>query len=122
LVTLLAFPLAAMVGGVVGTIAHEASHAVVAATVGTLERVTWRGGVTGGPVVEFRAGDAGGTRDELVRKAPLGLGLIGLGVTLAASTPRALWWWALAGATLGCLWSSPADMFTDAAHVADDHA
>ena len=99
--TLVAFPLAAMAGGVVGTIAHETSHAVVAATVGTLERVTWRGGVTGGPVIEFRAGPAGGARDELVRKAPFGLGLIGLAVTLAASTPRALWWWALAGATLG---------------------
>jgi len=120
--TLLAYPLAAMAGALGGTVVHEASHAVVAAAVGTLERVTWRGGVTGGPVVEFRAGPAGGARDELVRKAPLGLGLIGLGVTLATSTPRALWWWALAGATLGCLWSSPADLFTDAAAVADDHA
>jgi hypothetical protein len=122
LVTLLAFALAAMAGAFVGTIVHEASHAAVAAAVGTLERVTWRGGVTGGPVVEFRAGEPGGRRDELVRKAPLGLGLIGLAVTLATSTPRALWWWWVAGATLGCLWSSPADMFTDAAAVSDDHA
>ena len=111
-----------MGGALVGYVAHEAAHAVTASVLGNLVAVEWNGGIRGGPDVTYQTQTRDGWRDQSIRKAPLGLGLIGLAVTLATSTPRALWWWALAGATLACLWTSPADLFTDAADVADDHA
>ena len=116
------YVIAALSSGLIGTIIHELTHAVTAAAVGRLINVSWRGGVFGALYIDYQAGPAGGWRDELVRKAPLGVGLLGVGAVLVTSKPSAVWWWLLSGMTLGCLWTSPADLFTDAAAVADDHA
>lgn len=104
-----------MVGGLVGTIIHEAAHAAVAIVVGELVGVGWQGGLAGGPFVDFRASTR--LRSEAVRKAPLVVGVggvVALVVTYQAPTPG---WVALAGAVAGVLWTSPEDLFVEAARA-----
>lgn len=115
MLSLLAWPLAAMAGGVVGAIAHEATHALVATAVGTWHGVTWRGGVaTGGPVVLFETADR--WRSELVRKAPLVVG-VGVALGVAAADGVTLARVGAAGVATGLLWTSPADLFRSRARV-----
>jgi len=107
------YPLAAAAGAVVGVAAHEATHAAVAAAFGVLDGAGWQGGLTGGPYVDF----APETRwqSEAVRKAPLALGLLALAGLIAAYPGPTLPWVAAAGAVVGLLWTSPADLFVEAA-------
>ena len=110
--SLLAYPLAAMAGGLVGTVAHESLHALTAAVVGRVKAVGWQGGLTGGPYVDFEARSR--WRSEAVRKAPLAVGLVA-GIVVASRfepTPR---WLAALGVVWGLLWTSPEDLFADAA-------
>lgn len=106
--SLLLYPLAAMAGGLIGVIAHETTHAVAAVAVGELVGVGWQGGVVGGPYVDFRAPTR--WRSEVVRKAPLVVG-VGAAVALVAAyrgpSPA---WVAAAGAVAGLLWTSPEDV------------
>ena len=114
--TLLLYPLAAMAGGIGGAIAHESLHVAVAAAVGELHRVGWRGSwLTGGPVVDFRARTR--WRTEAVLKAPLVAGVAVAAVVLAGSglTPGRV---ALAGVAMGLLWASPEDLWASRAHAA----
>jgi hypothetical protein len=110
--SLLAYPLAAMAGGLVGTVAHEGLHYVVARALGRVEGVGWQGGLAGGPYVDFAVGSR--WRSEAVRKAPLVAGLLaGIGVaSTAAATPS---WVAAVGVVAGLLWSSAEDLFAGAA-------
>jgi len=107
-VSLLAYPIAAMGGALCGSICHETTHAVAAVAFGELVGVGWRGGVAGGPFVDFRA-DAR-WRSEVIRKAPLALVVTYHGPTLA--------WVALAAASLGVVWSSPEDFSRERAEAA----
>ena len=111
--SVLAYPLAAMAGGLAGTITHEAIHAGVASVVGELEGVGWQGGLAGGPFVDFRA--ASRWRSEAVRKAPLVVGtLVAVAVALAfdgLTVP----WVAAAGFAAGLLWTSPEDLSAERA-------
>jgi len=115
--SLLWYPLAAMAGGLVGTIAHELSHAVVAASVADLEGVGWQGGLAGGPYVDFRADNW--VQSELVRKTPLGLGLGGA-IVVALSFEVSLSWLFLAGVVAGLLWTSREDLSRARATAAVD--
>lgn len=106
--TLLLYPFAAMGGGLVGVIAHETSHAVAAVALGELEGAGWQGGLAGGPYVDFRAPTR--WRSEVIRKAPLVVGVcaaIALVVAYRGPSPA---WVAAAGAVAGLLWTSPEDL------------
>ena len=105
-----------MAGGIGGAIAHESLHVAVAAAVGELHRVGWRGSwLTGGPVVDFRAGSR--WRTEAVLKAPLLAGVAVAAVVLAGSGVT-LGRVALAGVAMGLLWASPEDLWASRAHAA----
>lgn len=106
--SLLAYPVVAMVGALVGTLAHEATHAAVAVVVGSVERVGWQDGLGGGPFVDFRARSR--WRSEAVRKAPLVVGLAALVALVATYRGPTLAWVGAAGATLGLLRASPEDL------------
>lgn len=106
--TPLAYAAAAMGGGLIGTIAHEATHALVATAVGDVVGVGWQGGVAGGPYVEYRTD--GRWRSEAVRKAPLALGVAGAAALLAAFDGVTLPWLFGVGVVWGLLWSSPEDL------------
>jgi len=114
--SLLAYPLAAMAGGLVGTVAHESLHALVAAIVGRVHGVGWQGGLAGGPYVDFET--AGRWRSEAVRKAPLAVGLVA-GIVVASRFEPTAAWVAAVGAVAGLLWTSPEDLFADAAEQPD---
>lgn len=101
------FPLAAAAGGIVGTIAHEATHAVLAIALGELEGVGWQGGLAGGPYVDFRTDSR--VASEIVRKLPLVAGLV-VAVVAAATIEASVPWLFLAGLAAGLLWSSPEDL------------
>lgn len=111
--TLALYPLAAAAGAIVGTAVHEATHAAVAAAFGVLDGYGWQGGLAGGPYVEF----APETRlqSEAVRKAPLALGVGALAALVAAYPGPTLAWVTAAGTVAGLLWTSPADLFVEAA-------
>ena len=114
--SLLWYPIAAMAGGIGGAIAHESLHVAVAAAVGELHRVGWRGSwLTGGPVVDFRARTR--WRTEAVLKAPLLAGVAVAAVVLAGSG-LTLGRVALAGVAMGLLWASPEDLWASRAHAA----
>jgi len=115
-VSLIAYPLAAMGGALCGSICHEATHAVAAVALGELVGVGWRGGVAGGPFVDFRA-DAR-WRSEVIRKAPLALGVIALAATVVTYHGPTLAWVALAAASLAVVWSSPEDFSRERAEAA----
>ena len=115
--SLLWYPLAASVGGIVGIIAHESIHAVLAWALGELEGVGWQGGLAGGPYVDFRAPTR--WRSEIIRKGPLvagGFYAFGAILTIEASPT----WLFLAGVTAGLLWTSPQDLFQSASVAAAD--
>lgn len=112
---LVVVPMIAMFGGLVGIVVHEAIHIVAAVVLGELEAVGWRGGVGGGPVVDYRV--ASRWRSEVVRKAPLVCGVIGVGILVETWHGLSLAWVFTAGATLGLLWTSPADLSLDAARA-----
>jgi len=118
-VTLLLYPLAAMTGGLVGTIAHESLHALAAVTLGQLVGVGWVGGLAGGPVVDYRAPTR--VRDEIIRKLPLAAGVVVAVVVALGSgvTPGRV---ALGGVAAGLLWSSPADLWAARARVPNERA
>jgi len=107
-VSLVAYPLAAMVGALVGTITHETTHAVLALALGELEGFGWQGGLAGGPYVDFRAPTR--LASEVIRKAPLALGASGLVALALSFDGLSVSWVALAGAVLGLLWTSPEDL------------
>jgi len=108
-VSILAYPLAAMGGAIIGTLVHEATHAAVAAAVGRVEGVGWQGGLAGGPYVDFRAPTR--WRSEMVRKAPLAVGVVALAVVVATYSAPTVTWVAAAAFALGALWSSPEDIW-----------
>jgi len=112
-VSLLAYPLAAMAGSLVGTLVHEATHAVAAIALGELEGVGWQGGLAGGPFVDYRVDSR--WRSEAVRKAPLALGGVGAIALLAGFEGATVGWVAAAGVVAGLLWSSPEDLSLAAA-------
>jgi len=112
----LGYAAAAMAGGLVGTVAHESLHALVATAVGRVHGVGWQGGLAGGPYVDFEA--VGRWRSEAVRKAPLVAGLVA-GIVVASRFEPTPAWVAAAGAVAGLLWTSPEDLFADAAEQPD---
>lgn len=112
MITVLAFPLSMMAGGLLGAIAHETAHAVMARLLGQLHGVGWQGGITGGAFVEYSVDDR--WRSEVVRKTPLVLGALAL-VGVALNARVTVTWVGAFGVSLGLLWTSPADMFIDAA-------
>ena len=107
--SLLAYPIAAMAGGLVGAIAHETIHAVAAHALGELEGVGWQGGLVGGPFVDFRTPSR--WRSEVVRKSPLAVGIASAIVVALSFDGVTLPWVAAAGFAAGLLWSSPEDLF-----------
>lgn len=107
------YPLAAAAGAVVGTAVHEATHAAVAAAFGVLDGYGWQGGLAGGPYVDFAPETR--AQSELVRKAPLALGLVALVALVVAYPGPTLPWVTAAGGVAGLLWTSPADLFVEAA-------
>lgn len=111
--SLVYYPLSAAAGAVVGVALHEATHALVAAAFGVLDGAGWQGGLAGGPYVDF----APETRwqSELVRKTPLAIGLVALVALVAAYPGPTLGWVAAGGAVAGLLWTSPEDLFVEAA-------
>lgn len=106
--SLLLYPLAAMAGGLVGTIAHETSHAVAAVVLGELVGAGWQGGLAGGPYVDFRASSR--WRSEAVRKAPLVVGVLAAIALVVAYRGPSPAWVAAAGTVGGLLWTSPEDL------------
>lgn len=111
--SLLWFPLAAMAGALAGTIAHEASHYLVARALGEIVDVGWAGGVNGGPFVDFRVESR--WRSECVRKAPLASGILAAVALAVSFDGLTLTWMAGAGFVAGLLWLSPADLFVSSA-------
>ena len=114
--SLLAYPLAAMGGGVLGAIAHEASHAVAAHVLGEIVAVGWVGGVTGGPYVDFHVESR--WRTEVVRKAPLALGVVAAIVMLLSFSGLSVAWMFGVGFVAGLVLMSPEDLFTERAEAA----
>ena len=107
------YPLAAAAGALVGSVVHESIHAGAAWALGELEAVGWQGGVAGGPCVDYRV--ATRWRSEVVRKAPLVAGVVALAHVVLPYEAPTLPWVAAAAATLGLLWTSPEDLFVEAA-------
>ena len=107
------YPLAAAVGGLVGTIVHEATHAVAAHALGELRGVGWQGGLAGGPYVDYHTPSR--WRSEVIRKLPLALGVAAAIVLALAYDGVTVAWLTAAGAVAGLLWASPEDLFLDAA-------
>ena len=111
--SVLVYPLAAMAGGVLGIVAHESIHLLLARALGEVIGVGWVGGLAGGPCVDYRV--ASRWRSEVVRKGPLAAGLLGA-IALALSFDGVtVTWIVAAGAVAGLLWTSPEDLFVDAA-------
>jgi len=108
-------PLTAAAGMLVGAIAHESTHAAAAVALGELEAIGWAGGLAGGPYVEFRAPTR--VRSEVIRKAPLALGLIAGGAVAVGFNGVTLPWLFQAALAVGLLWSSPADLFVGRAQA-----
>jgi hypothetical protein len=115
MLTLVAYPLAAMAGALVGTVVHEATHAALAIALGQLEGVGWQGGLAGGPFVDFRAPTR--ARSEVIRKAPLVVGLGGAAVVVTTATLSVAWTFG-AAVVAGLLWTSPADLFLSRSQAA----
>lgn len=107
------YPLAAAAGALVGTVAHEATHAVAAHLLGELHGVGWQGGLAGGPYVDYRTRSR--FRSEVIRKGPLALGCVGTIALVVSFDGVSLPWLTAAGAVAGLLWSSPEDLFLSAA-------
>lgn len=108
-------PLTAAAGMLVGAVAHETAHAAAALVLGELEAVGWAGGLAGGPYVDFRAPTR--LRSEVIRKAPLALGLGAAASAVVGFDAVTLPWLFQAALAVGLLWSSPADLFLSRAHA-----
>lgn len=102
-------PLAAAAGLLVGALAHEAIHALLALMLGELVAVGWAGGIAGGPVVDFRAPTR--LRSEIVRKGPLVVGVAAAVSVLVGFEGVTLGWLFEAGVAVGLLQASPQDLF-----------
>ena len=109
-------PLTAAAGMLVGALAHETTHAAAALVLGELEAVGWAGGVAGGPYVDFRAPTR--LRSEIIRKAPLALGVVAAASVVVGFETITLGWLFHAALAVGLLWSSPADLFASRAAAA----
>lgn len=114
--TLALVPLTAAAGMLVGALAHETAHAAAALVLGELEAIGWAGGLAGGPFVDFRAPTR--WRSEVIRKAPLALGLLAAATAVVGFGAVTLPWLFHASLAVGLLWSSPADLFLSRAHAA----
>jgi len=108
-------PLAAAAGLLVGALGHESTHAAAALVLGELEAVGWSGGLAGGPYVDFRAPTR--WRSEVIRKAPLALGIVAAAIAVVGFEAITLRWLFHAGYAVGLLWSSPADLFVSRARA-----
>ena len=108
-------PLTAAAGMLVGALAHESAHAAAAVALGELEAVGWAGGLAGGPYVDFRAPTR--WRSEVIRKAPLALGIVAATTAVVGFESVTLTWLLQASLAVGLLWSSPADLFLSHAHA-----
>jgi len=115
-VSLALVPLTAAAGMLVGALAHETTHAAAALVLGELEAVGWAGGVAGGPYVDFRAPTR--LRSEIIRKAPLALGVVAAASAVVGFEAITLPWLFHASLAVGVLWSSPADLFASRAAAA----
>ena len=109
-------PLTAAAGMLVGALAHESAHAAAAVALGELEDVGWAGGLAGGPYVDFRAPTR--LRSEIIRKAPLALGVLAAATAVVGFETITLGWLFHAALAVGLLWSSPADLFASRAAAA----
>ena len=109
-------PLTAAAGMLVGALAHESAHAAAAVALGELEAVGWAGGLAGGPYVDFRAPTR--LRSEIIRKAPLALGVLAAATAVVGFETITLGWLFHAALAVGLLWSSPADLFESRAAAA----
>jgi len=114
-VSLALVPLTAAAGMLVGAVAHESTHAAAALVLGQLEAVGWSGGLAGGPYVDFRAPTR--WRSEVIRKAPLALGIVAAAIAVVGFEAITLRWLFHAGYAVGLLWSSPADLFVSRARA-----
>jgi len=108
-------PLTAAAGLLVGAVAHESTHAVAAVALGELEAVGWAGGVAGGPYVDFRAPTR--WRSEVIRKAPLALGVVAAASAVVGFEALTLAWLFHAALAVGLLQASPADLFLSRARA-----
>jgi hypothetical protein len=115
-VSLALVPLTAAAGMLVGAVAHETAHAAAALVLGELEDIGWSGGVAGGPYVDFRAPTR--LRSEVIRKAPLALGVVAATTAVVGFKTITLPWLFQAALAVGLLWSSPADLFASRAAAA----
>jgi hypothetical protein len=109
-------PLTAAAGVLVGALAHESAHAAAAVALGELETVGWAGGLAGGPYVDFRAPTR--LRSEVIRKAPLALGVLAATTAVVGFEGVTLAWLFQSSLAVGLLWSSPADLFASRAAAA----
>jgi len=114
-VSLTLVPLTAAAGMLVGALAHESTHAAAALVLGDVEAVGWSGGVAGGPYVDFRTPTR--WRSEVIRKAPLALGIVAAAIAVVGFEAITLRWLFHAGYAVGLLWSSPADLFVSRARA-----
>ena len=117
---ILVYPLAAMAGGVIGVVAHESIHYALARALGEVIGVGWVGGLAGGPYVDYRVPSR--WRSEVVRKGPLAAGLLGAVALALSFDGLSLPWIVGAGAVAGLLWTSPEDLFVDAADQTEEPA
>jgi len=101
--------LTVMAGGFVGALVHELTHAVAAIVLAEEMTMGWQGGIEGGPYVDFRA--ASRWRSEVIRKAPLALGILALATAVVGFEVLTLAWLLHAGFAVGLLWTSPQDLF-----------
>lgn len=101
--------LTVMAGAFLGALAHELTHAVAAMVLAEEMTMGWQGGIEGGPYVDFRAGSR--WRSEVIRKAPLALGILALATAVVGFEVLTLAWLLHAGFALGLLWTSPQDLF-----------
>ena len=106
-------PLTAAAGMLVGAVAHETAHAAAALVLGELEGVGWAGGLGGGPFVDFRAPTR--LRSEIIRKAPLALGILAAASAVVGFEAITLPWLFQAALAVGLVWASPADLFVERA-------
>jgi len=104
-----------MIGGLVGTLDHEATHAAMAWAFHALVGVGWQGGLAGGPYVDYQTESR--WRSEAIRKAPLVLGTIAAVLLVATYDAPTVSWVGAAGAVAGLLWSSPEDLFIERARA-----
>jgi hypothetical protein len=100
--------LTVMAGGFVGALVHELTHAVAAILLADEMTMGWQGGIEGGPYVDFQAPSR--WRSEVIRKAPLALGMVALATAVVGFEVVTLAWLFHAGFALNLFFSSSADL------------